>query len=138
MKRVEAIIPPAKLDELKEALAEVGVPGMTVREERVFGGAARRHEVYRGSLYIVDFVLKIRIEIVVRDDKVSTIVQVLERSTGIGKRLEHEVFVSDVVEVVRIRTGDCGEEAIDLSAYALHAADALDRGPRRARHLTKC
>jgi nitrogen regulatory protein P-II 1 len=113
MKRVEMTMLPAKLDELKDALAEVGIPGMTVQEARVFGRESRGRGVYRGSLYVVDFALKVRVVIVVRDDAFPSILEVLKRWPGITERDCGSVLVSDVAEVVRIRTGERGEEAID-------------------------
>jgi nitrogen regulatory protein P-II 1 len=113
MKRVEVTIPPANLDEVKDALSEVDVPGMTVHETRVFGRANRRREVYRGSSYIVDFALKVTVEMVVRDEAVRGILDVLETCSGSGGKDGLDVLITDVIEAVRIRTGERGEEAID-------------------------
>ncbi len=112
MKRVEVTIAPAKLDEVKDALSEAGVPGMTVHEARVFGRATRRHEVYLGSSYVVDFVLKVKVEMVVLDEAVATILEVLKES-DCGMMDGSNVLISDVVYVMRIRTSERGEEAID-------------------------
>jgi nitrogen regulatory protein P-II 1 len=112
MKRVVAIIKPFKLDEVKEALSEIGVNGMTVSEAKGFGRTGGRTEVYRGSAYIVDFVSKVAIEIVVPDDRVEPIIDVIERAANTGKIGDGKIFVSDVQEAVRIRTGERGEGAL--------------------------
>ncbi|MGD0675338.1 MAG: P-II family nitrogen regulator [Polyangiaceae bacterium] len=112
MKRIEAIIRPSKLDELKEALAEVGIHGMTVTEVKGFGRTGGRKEVYRGSAYVVDFVPKVRVDIVTPDGMVSSVLDVVEKAAKTGKIGDGKIFVSDVIEVVRIRTGERGEEAI--------------------------
>lgn len=112
MKRIEAIIRPSKLDEVKEALAEVGVHGMTVIEVKGFGRTGGRKEVYRGSAYVVDFVPKVRVDIVAADNLVGAILDVVEKAAKTGKIGDGKIFVSDVLEVVRIRTGERGEQAI--------------------------
>jgi nitrogen regulatory protein P-II 1 len=124
MKRVEVVLPPAKLDEVKDALAEVGIPRMTASEARVFGPANRRREVYLGSSYVVDFVLKAKIEIVVPDDAVRPILEVLERALSADTAGDSEILVSDVVEAVRIRTGERGEKAIDCPAFVVLFGEA--------------
>ncbi|HXN32210.1 MAG TPA: P-II family nitrogen regulator [Polyangiaceae bacterium] len=112
MKRIEAIIRPAKLDEVKEALSEVGIKGMTVSEVKGFGRTGGRHEVYRGSAYVVDFMPKIMVEIVAHDELVPTIIEAIQTMAKTGKIGDGKIFVSDVLEVVRIRTGERGEDAI--------------------------
>jgi nitrogen regulatory protein P-II 1 len=112
MKRIEAIIRPSKLDEVKEALSQVGVQGMTVIEVKGFGRTGGRKEVYRGSAYIVDFVPKVRIEVVCADPLVATVLEVIEKTGKTGKIGDGKVFVTNILEVVRIRTGERGEEAI--------------------------
>jgi len=112
MKRIEAIIRPAKLDEVKEALHEVGITGMTVSEIKGFGRTGGRKEVYRGSAYVVDFVPKVLVEIVAADNLVATIIEAIQRSAKTGKIGDGKIFVSDVLDAVRIRTGEHGEEAI--------------------------
>lgn len=112
MKRIEAIIRPHKLEEVKEALAEAGIHGMTITEVKGFGRTGGRREVYRGSAYVVDFVPKVKIEIVMSDDVVAAILEVIERSAKTGKIGDGKIFVTDVVEAVRIRTGEGGNEAI--------------------------
>lgn len=112
MKRIEAIIRPSKLDEVKEALHALDVKGMTVSESKGFGRTGGRREVYRGSAYVVDFVPKVMVEIVVSDDLVATVIDAIQRSAATGKIGDGKIFVSDVLEVVRIRTGERGGEAI--------------------------
>jgi nitrogen regulatory protein P-II 1 len=112
MKMVQAIIVPHKLDEVKEALAEVGITGMTVSEAKGFGRTGGRREVYRGSAYVVDFVPKVRIEIVAADDLVGTVIDTIERAARTGKIGDGKIFVYDLLEAVRIRTGERGEQAI--------------------------
>jgi nitrogen regulatory protein PII len=115
MKRVEMTVHPAKLEDVKDALTEAGVPSMTVREARVFDTASRRHKVFRGSSYVVDFALKVTIEMVVQDDIVPGILEAIEKSAEIGVG-DGRVFIFDVVEAVRIRTNEHGEKAIDSPA----------------------
>jgi nitrogen regulatory protein P-II 1 len=112
MKRIEAIIRPAKLDDVKEALGEMGVHGMTVSEVKGFGRTGGRKEVYRGSAYVVDFIPKVKIDIVAPDNLVSAVIDAVEKAAKTGKIGDGKVFVSDVVEVVRIRTGERGNDAI--------------------------
>jgi nitrogen regulatory protein P-II 1 len=112
MKMVQAIIVPHKLDEVKEALAEVGIAGMTVSEVKGFGRTGGRREVYRGSAYVVDFVPKVRIEIAAPDDLVGTVIDTIERAAKTGKIGDGKIFVHDLLEAVRIRTGERGEHAI--------------------------
>ena len=112
MKRIEAVIRPSKLDEVKEALAEVGIKGMTVSEVKGFGRTGGRREVYRGSAYVVDFTPKVMVEIVANDDLVTTILEAIQTVAKTGKIGDGKIFVSDVVEVVRSRTGERGEDAI--------------------------
>lgn len=112
MKRIEAIIRPHKLEEVKEALAEAGIRGMTITEVKGFGRTGGRREVYRGSAYVVDFVPKVKIEIVLSDDVVASILDAIERSAKTGKIGDGKIFVSDVAEAVRIRTGEGGNEAL--------------------------
>jgi nitrogen regulatory protein P-II 1 len=112
MKRIEAIFRPSKLDEVKEALSEIGILGMTVFEVKGFGRTGGRKEVYRGSSYVVDFVPKVCIEIVASDDLVESILDAIEKTTKTGKIGDGKIFVSEVAEVVRIRTGERGKEAI--------------------------
>jgi nitrogen regulatory protein P-II 1 len=112
MKRIEAIVRPFKLDEVKEGLSEVGVSGMTVTEVKGFARTGGRPEVYQGSAYAVDFTPKVQIEIFAPDDLVGAIVDMIERTAKTGKLGDGKIFVSDVVEVVRIRTGERGPGAL--------------------------
>ena|SRR6478672_12915496 len=112
MKKVAAIVQPFKLDGVKEALAEVGLAGMTVTEVRGFGRTGGKKEVYRGSTYVVDLVPKVKIEIVVSDDLVHQVLEIVTAAARTGKMGDGKIFVSHVDEVVRIRTGERGEDAV--------------------------
>jgi len=112
MKKVEAIIKPFKLDEVKDALSEVGIQGMTVTEVKGFGRTGGKKEVYRGSAYVVDFVPKVKIEVVVPDNVVKEVVDAVEKSAKTWRIGDGKIFVSPIDEAVRIRTGERGEEAI--------------------------
>jgi nitrogen regulatory protein P-II 1 len=112
MKKVEAIIKPFKLDEVKERLAEIGVHGMTVTEVKGFGRTGGKKEVYRGSAYVVDFVPKVKLEIVVTDEIVADVLEAIEKSAKTGRIGDGKIFVSPVDEVVRIRTGERGKDGI--------------------------
>jgi nitrogen regulatory protein P-II 1 len=110
MKKVEAIIKPFKLDEVKDALSETGIRGMTVTEVKGFGRTGGKKEVYRGSAYVVDFVPKVKIEIVVPDDLVHQVVDAIERAAKTGRIGDGKIFVLPVDDAVRIRTGERGDE----------------------------
>jgi nitrogen regulatory protein P-II 1 len=112
MKKIEAIIKPHKLDEVKDRLRQIGVSGMTVSEVKGFGRTGGKTEVYRGSTYVVDFVPKVRIEVVVKDAMVSEAVQAVAMSAKTGKIGDGKIFVMPVEEAVRIRTDERGEEAL--------------------------
>ena len=112
MKKVEAIIKPFKLDEVKDALAEVGVQGMTVSEVKGFGRTGGKKEVYRGSAYVVDFVPKVKIEVVVPDALVVPVLEAIEKAAKTGRSGDGKIFVTALEEAVRIRTGERGEDAI--------------------------
>ena len=112
MKKVEAIIKPFKLDEVKDALSEVGVQGMTVTEVKGFGRTGGKREVYRGSAYVVDFVPKVKIEVVVPDSLVGQVLEAIEKAGKTGRIGDGKIFVSGVEEAIRIRTGERGAEAI--------------------------
>jgi len=112
MKKVEAIIKPFKLDEVKDALSEVGIQGMTVTEVKGFGRTGGKKEVYRGSAYVVDFVPKVKVEIVVAESQVQSVVDAIEKSGKTGRIGDGKIFVTPVEMAVRIRTGDRDEEAI--------------------------
>ena len=112
MKMVEAIIKPFKLDEVKEALTKAGIQGMTVEEVKGFGRQKGHTELYRGAEYSVDFLPKVKIQILVPDDKAEAVVQVIIDSAKTGKIGDGKIFVSNVEEVIRIRTGEKGPDAI--------------------------
>lgn len=112
MKKIEAIIRPHKLDEVKERLRQIGVTGMTVSEAKGFGRTGGRTEVYRGSAYVVDFVPKVRIELVVPDSVVREMVEAIIVGSRTGKIGDGKIFVTPVEEAVRIRTGERGEDAV--------------------------
>ena len=116
MKKIEAIIKPFKLDEVKEALAEIGVHGMTVTEVKGFGRTGGKKEVYRGSAYVVDFVPKVKLEIIVADDSVRQVVASITEAARTGRIGDGKIFVTPVDEVIRIRTGEKGSDAIATSA----------------------
>ncbi|MDR0805639.1 MAG: nitrogen regulatory protein P-II [Enterobacteriaceae bacterium] len=112
MKKIDAIIKPFKLDDVREALAEVGITGMTVTEVKGFGRQKGHTELYRGAEYMVDFLPKVKIEIVVADDIVDTCVETIMSTAQTGKIGDGKIFVFDVDRVVRIRTGEQDEDAI--------------------------
>jgi len=112
MKRIEAVLRPHILDELKEALATVGVHGMTVSEVKGFGRTGGRTEVYRGSAFVVDFLNKVKVDIVVPDGFVTDIIAVIEKTARTSKLGDGKIFVTDIIEAVRIRTGERGDGAI--------------------------
>ena len=112
MKMVEAIVKPFKLDEVKEALTKAGVQGMTVEEVKGFGRQKGHTELYRGAEYSVDFLPKVKIQILVTDDKAAKVVEVITDSARTGKIGDGKIFVTPVEEVIRIRTGEKGEDAI--------------------------
>jgi nitrogen regulatory protein P-II 1 len=112
MKKIEAIIKPFKLDEVKEALQEVGVQGITVTEAKGFGRQKGHTELYRGAEYIVDFLPKVKIEIVVPTELLETAVEAIQKAARTGRIGDGKIFVLDVSEAIRIRTGETGAEAI--------------------------
>ncbi|BCM25557.1 MAG: P-II family nitrogen regulator [Methylophilaceae bacterium] len=112
MKKIETIIKPFKLDEVREALSEIGVNGLTVTEVKGFGRQKGHTELYRGSEYIVDFLPKIKIELIVADSLLETAMDAIIRSARTGKIGDGKIFVFPVEQVVRIRTGETGEEAV--------------------------
>ncbi len=112
MKKIEAIIKPFKLDEVREALSEVGVTGLTVTEVKGFGRQKGHTELYRGAEYVVDFLPKIKVELVVADATVEAAIEAIVKSARTGKIGDGKIFVTAVEQVVRIRTGETGESAI--------------------------
>jgi nitrogen regulatory protein P-II 1 len=112
MKKIEAIIKPFKLDEVKEALQELGVQGMTVLEAKGYGRQKGHTELYRGAEYVVDFLPKIKIEVVVADDQLGAALEVIQTAARTGRIGDGKIFVSEIIDVVRIRTGESGAAAI--------------------------
>ena len=112
MKKVEAIIKPFKLDVVKEALHDLGIKGLTVTEAKGFGRQKGHTELYRGAEYVVDFLPKIKIEVVVADDQLSTALEAIQSAARTGRIGDGKIFVSDIIDVVRIRTGESGAAAI--------------------------
>ncbi|MEK6725884.1 MAG: P-II family nitrogen regulator [Deltaproteobacteria bacterium] len=112
MKLLTAIIKPFKLDEVKDALNEIGIQGITVTEVKGFGRQKGHTELYRGAEYVVDFLPKVKMEIVVKDDMVNKVIETIENAARTGRIGDGKIFVTTVEEVVRIRTGERGEEAI--------------------------
>ena len=112
MKKIEAIIKPFKLDEVKEALAKAGVQGMTVSEVKGFGRQKGHSELYRGAEYVVDFLPKVKIEMLLDDAAAAEVVEVIEEAARTGRIGDGKIFVSSVEDVVRIRTGERGDGAI--------------------------
>lgn len=112
MKKVEAIIKPFKLDEVKEALSDIGIQGITVSEVKGFGRQKGHTELYRGAEYVVDFIPKIKMEIIVSDDIVAKVVEQIAEAAKTGRIGDGKIFVTSVEEVVRIRTGETGDDAL--------------------------
>ena len=112
MKKIEAIIKPFKLDEVKEALQSLGLQGMTVIEAKGFGRQKGQTELYRGAEYVVDFLPKIKIEVVVEDDQVAAAVEAIQNAARTGRIGDGKIFITEVVEAIRIRTGETGRNAI--------------------------
>jgi len=112
MKKVEAIIKPFKLDEVKESLNAVGVRGLTVSEVKGFGRQKGHTELYRGAEYVVDFLPKVKLEIIVQEEMVAKVVETIEKAARTGRIGDGKIFVTPVEDVVRIRTGERGEEAV--------------------------
>jgi nitrogen regulatory protein P-II 1 len=112
MKKIEAVVKPFKLEEVKDALTEAGATGMTVSEVKGFGRQRGHTELYKGAEYVVDFVPKVKIEVVVDDDQVAKVVEAIERSAKTGKIGDGKIFVIPIDEVIRIRTGERGSEAL--------------------------
>ena len=112
MKLVTAIIKPFKLDDVREGLSEVGVQGVTVTETKGFGRQKGHTELYRGAEYVVDFLPKIKLEVAVSSEKVDDVVAAISKAAGTGKIGDGKIFVSSLEQVIRIRTGETGEEAL--------------------------
>ena len=112
VKKIEAIIKPFKLDEVKEALHEVGVSGITVTEAKGFGRQKGHTELYRGAEYVVDFLPKVKLEAAVKDEQLDQVIEAIEKSASTGKIGDGKIFVFDVEQVIRIRTGETGTDAL--------------------------
>jgi nitrogen regulatory protein P-II 1 len=112
MKKIEAVIRPMKIDEVKDALTEIGIVGMTVADVRGYGRQRGRTEKYRGNTYVVNLLPKVKIEIVVPDDKAEEVVEAVLEAAQTGEIGDGKIFVSEVEEAVRIRTGERGESAL--------------------------
>ena len=112
MKKIEAIIKPFKLDDVKEALQEIGLQGMTVTEAKGFGRQKGHTELYRGAEYVVDFLPKLKLEVVLADDQVEAAIEAIQRAARTGKIGDGKIFVLNVENVVRIRTGETGPAAV--------------------------
>ena len=112
MKKIEAIIKPFKLDDVKDALHEVGVSGITVTEVKGFGRQKGHTELYRGAEYVVDFLPKVKVEVVVRDDDVDRSIEAIVKAAKTGKIGDGKIFVTAIENVVRIRTGETNEDAV--------------------------
>ncbi len=112
MKKVEAVIKPFKLDEVRDALQEVGVQGMTVTEARGYGRQKGHTELYRGAEYVIDFLPKVKLEVVVPDDQLERVIEAISSAAHTGRIGDGKIFVTDVEDVIRIRTGEHGPQAI--------------------------
>ena len=112
MKKIEAIIKPFKLDEVKEALQEIGLQGITVTEAKGFGRQKGHTELYRGAEYVVDFLPKVKVEAAIKDDMLDRVIEAIEKSANTGKIGDGKIFVFDLEQVVRIRTGETGADAL--------------------------
>jgi nitrogen regulatory protein P-II 1 len=112
MKKIECVIKPFKLDEVKEALQEVGVQGITVTEAKGFGRQKGHTELYRGAEYVVDFLPKVKIEIVVAEERLESCVEAIQKAARTGRIGDGKIFVLNVEEAIRIRTGETGADAI--------------------------
>ena len=112
MKQITAVIKPFKLEEVREALAECGVTGLTVTEVKGFGRQKGHTELYRGAEYVVDFLPKVKVEAAVKDDLLDQVVEAIEKSASTGKIGDGKIFVTDLEHAIRIRTGETGEDAL--------------------------
>jgi nitrogen regulatory protein P-II 2 len=112
MKKIEAIIKPFKLDEVKDALNQIGLKGITVLEAKGFGRQKGHTELYRGAEYVVDFLPKVKIEAAVKDDMLDRVIEAIEKAANTGKIGDGKIFVFDLLQVVRIRTGETGADAL--------------------------
>jgi nitrogen regulatory protein PII len=112
MKKIEAIVKPFKLDDVKEALNEIGIQGMTISEVKGYGRQKGHKEIYRGAEYVVDFIPKVKIEIIVDTDRADKVVEAIQKAANTGKIGDGKIFVFSIEEVIRVRTGEKGKDAI--------------------------
>jgi len=112
MKMITAIIKPFKLDDVREALSDIGVTGLTVTEVKGFGRQKGHTELYRGAEYVVDFVPKVRLDLAISDSQLDQVIEVITQAAGTGKIGDGKIFVTDLLQVVRIRTGETNDDAI--------------------------
>jgi nitrogen regulatory protein P-II 1 len=112
MKKIEAIIKPFKLDEVKESLSGIGIQGLTVTEVKGFGRQKGHTELYRGAEYVVDFLPKVKLEIIIRDEQVAEVVETIEKAAKTGRIGDGKIFVLPIDEIIRIRTGERGSAAV--------------------------
>jgi nitrogen regulatory protein P-II 1 len=112
MKKIEAVIKPFKLEDVKDALAEAGITGMTVTDVKGYGRQQGHSELYRGAEYVVDFLAKTKLELIINDEEVENVIKLITDSAKTGKIGDGKIFVSPVEQVVRIRTGETGSEAV--------------------------
>jgi nitrogen regulatory protein PII len=112
MKKIEAIVKPFKLDDVKEALNEIGIQGMTISEVKGYGRQKGHKEIYRGAEYVVDFIPKVKIEIIVDSERADQVVEAIQKAANTGKIGDGKIFVFSVEEVIRVRTGEKGKDAI--------------------------
>jgi nitrogen regulatory protein P-II 1 len=112
MKKIEAIIKPFKLDEVKEKLHEIGIKGITVLEAKGFGRQKGHTELYRGAEYVVDFLPKVKIEVVMEDDQVESAIEAIQQTAHTGRIGDGKIFISTIDEAIRIRTGETGHDAL--------------------------
>ena len=112
MKKIEAIVKPFKLDDVKEALNEIGIQGMTISEVKGYGRQKGHKEIYRGAEYVVDFIPKVKIEIIVDTERADQVVEAIQKAANTGKIGDGKIFVFSIEEVIRVRTGERGNDAI--------------------------
>ena len=112
MKMITAVIKPFKLDDVREALSDIGVTGLTVTEVKGFGRQKGHTELYRGAEYVVDFVTKVRLDLAVSDDQLDSVIEVITKAAATGKIGDGKIFVTDLLQVVRIRTGETNDDAL--------------------------
>ena len=112
MKKIEAIVKPFKLDDVKEGLNEVGIQGMTITEVKGYGRQKGHKEIYRGAEYVVDFIPKVKVEVVVADDQAEAVVAKIREAANTGKLGDGKIFVFNVEEAIRVRTGETGADAL--------------------------